>query len=155
VVGERAQSAVEIIIIMVVMFGFVLITYSVVMQRNYETDRLFGIQKDNVTCREISGLITTLNSSQGYMDTKLGNLGKDVRIEKGSIIIQSDVAGSISCRYTGKAWLEDPDDVYVQDLTGFDLVKENAGIPITYKMKRLDIGVVFCDNAQNWCSGVP
>ncbi len=152
--GERAQSAVEIIIITVVMLGFVLITYTVVMQRNSETERLLEIQRDNLACREISGIITTLNASEGYSDTKLERLEKDVRVEKGSLIIQSTIAGSITCRYTGTVWLEESEDVYTQDSDGFDLLKEDAGVSVVYKVKRLDIGVAFCDNAQNWCSGL-
>jgi len=152
---ERAQSAVEIIIITVVMLGFVLITYSIVMQRNGETERLLEIQRDNTACREISGVITTLNASEGYSDKRIERLEKDVRVEKGSVIIQSTATESISCRYTGTAWLEESEDVYIQDAGGFDLLKENAGVSITYKVKRQpDIGVVFCDNAQEWCSGL-
>lgn len=148
---EKGQSSIEVIIIAVVLLGLVLATSLVMMQRNTDTNRILGIRKDTIRCQGISGIITGLNASQGYGEAKLQGLEKTVRIEKGSIVIEGDSGRSISCRYSGTAWLEEQEGQYRQDLEGFDLVKEKMGRGVTYKVKRLDIGVLFCDYAETWC----
>ena len=136
------------------MLALVLITYGVAMQRNSDANKLLSIQRANERCREISGVITKFNAGQDYTETKLEGLEKDVRIEKGSIIIKSTETATITCRYTGTAWLEETENSYKQDSEGFNLVKESSGESIAYKVKRLAIGVVFCNYAENWCSGL-
>ncbi len=148
---EKGQHAMEVIIIAVVLLGLVLATSVVMMQRNVDANSILGIRRDTIECHRISGIIIGLNASQGYGEAKLQRLEKTVRIEKGSIVIEGDSGRSISCRYSGTAWLEEPEGEYQQDLEGFDVVKEKMGSGVTYKVKRLEIGVVFCDYAETWC----
>ena len=148
---EKGQHAMEIIIIAVVLLGLVLATSAVMMQRNVDANRILGIRRDTIECHRISGIITGLSASSGYGEAKLQRLEKTVRIEKGSIVIEGYSGRSISCRYSGTAWLEEQEGQYWQDLEGFDLVKEKAGSGVTYKAKRLGMGVVFCDYAETWC----
>lgn len=148
---EKGQSTVEVLIIAVVVLGLVLLTYSVVLQRNSDAARILALRKDNERCEEISGIITAFSAGENYTETSFGPMEKDVHVEKGSVIIQSSVSGSVSCLYSGTALLEVQDNVFQQDSAGFDLVRQKAGNNVVYKAKRLPTGVTFCDYSEAWC----
>ena len=140
-IGRKGQSAIEVIIISVVLLGFMLATAMLITQKNFETVEFSNIQRNTLLCEKISGTVTGFNANKDYSQSFLQGLAKDVRIEKGSILIES-----IGCIYSGVAWKQVDEDDYEDDFTGFDLQKGK-----TYKMKKINIGVVFCDNLETWC----
>jgi len=145
-IGRKGQSAVEVVIISVVLLGFMLAAALLMTQKNLETAQLSEIQGNTILCERISGTVTGFNANKDYSQVMLQGLQKDVRIEKGSILI-----GSIGCVYSGQAWKQanntgDVEQDYEDDFTGFNLEKGK-----TYKVKKIDIGVVFCENSEAWC----
>ncbi len=142
--NEKGQTAMEAIIIAVVLLGLLLAITIIMVQRNMETNRLSSIQQNTVKCQGISTIITSFNSNKGYSEGKLPQLEKPVYVKNGSLLIDN-----ISCRYSGKTLKQTSNGTspaYDEDTTGFYLEVEK-----TYKAKRPGTEVVFCDTAQIWC----
>jgi len=140
--NKKGQTAIEVILIAVILLGLMLGTAVISVQRNIEANKLAAIQRDTVKCQGIASTITNFNSAELYSKTSLQGLDKIVRVEKGSLVI-----GSVSCRYIGSASIQTsavPD--YDDDETGFDLL-----VGKVYSITKEDQGVVFCDKSQAWC----
>ena len=142
--NEKGQTAVEVIIIAVVLLGMLLATAIIMTQNNSETSRLSAIQQNTAKCQSITATITGFNSSKAYSEVKLPQLDKRAFVKSGSVLIEG-----ISCSYVGKALKQTSDGtspVFEHDITGFYLEPEKA-----YKAKKSGQGVLFCDIAQTGC----
>lgn len=151
---RKGQAAIELIITAVVLVGLVLGTAAVMVQRNMEAERISAIQRDTSSCDAISGLINALDRRTGYTEIALDPLDKTMEIGNGAVLIRRESGSSVICRYNGTALFEDSEGSYTNDSTGFTLERDDGGNPQStyfYKMKKIGIGVVFCDNSKTWC----
>jgi len=156
---EKGQSAIEVVIIAIVLLGMVLATVILTTQRNIDTGNLAEYQRNTAICNGLSSTITNLGRSQGYSETIMPALEKQAKIVKGisgsgvgSVLIEG--ARTASCNYSGNAMLEGPEDFFVEDEDpgGFTLLpRKDLETTIIYKAKNTDAGVVFCDSAETWC----
>ncbi len=125
---NRGQISIEIMIIIIILLGLLLATVYIMIQRNEDINRISTIQKDTQKCDNIVSTITSLSSNNGYSETVVTELEKNVRIEKGSAIV-----GNISCNYKGNVWFE---GTSAQD--GFWLIGKE-----TYIIKKIGDKVEF------------
>jgi len=148
--NERGQAAIELIITAVVLVGLVLGMATVMTQRNIETNRISEVQRSNVACQVLSAIITRLSASTSYMEIELMPLETRAQIRNGAVLIERVEGGNTICRYGGKAWLQTDAVTFEEDTpNGFFLERLDGGQSITYKVKKLGRGVVFCDTT--WC----
>jgi hypothetical protein len=98
----KGQAAIEVIFIAVMLLGMLLSTSYLMVQRNNEASGIAAMQRDMLECRSIASAITGFASNQAYSQAAISIAEKEVRIEKGSIMI-----GLASCDYRADAWLGD------------------------------------------------
>lgn len=135
---KKGQAAIEIILIAVVLLGLLLATVYVIVQRNNDINRIFTIQRDSLKCDSIASTITSFASNSGYSEAIISGLEKNVRIEKGSIIV-----GDISCSYKGDVWLNEATQAAGSELSGFDLKRGESYAVKTFKTGSGAQGVSF------------
>lgn len=148
---KKGQVSIETVIIAAVLLGLLLITSLFMTQKNIETNSITAGKRNSITCQKISAIITEFSSGKDYSEAKIFGIEKDIRIEKGSILIEQDGGGKTSCAYSGSALFEQSKGSYLPDADGFDLAKEKMGAMAIYKVKKVGYGVVFCDYAETWC----
>ena len=153
--NEKAQSAVEIIIIAVVLVGLLLATAIIMVQRNIDANRLISLHKDTQICENIAETITNLALNRDYTEIKIQQLEKKAEIKNNAILIMRESGESIICRYSGSAakqtsettyWCDDDTGPQCDNINGFFL---NPGID--YKLKKSGWEVIFCDTDETWC----
>ena len=113
---NTGQVAVEIILIAVVLLGLLLATAYVMVQRNNDINRISTLQRDSLKCDSIASTITSFASNGGYSEATVSGLEKNVRIEKGSVIV-----GDISCSYKGDVWFKEEAEEEKSAQDGFTL----------------------------------
>ena len=126
---NRGQSSIEIMMIVIILLGLLLATAFIMVQKNSDINRLDTLQRDMQKCDRIAATITSFSSNDGYSEAIVTGIEKNVRIEKGSVIV-----GNISCSYKGDVWF---DGKSAED-EALWLIKDQ-----TYFIKKIGNTVVF------------
>ena len=125
---NRGQTSLEIMMIVIILLGLLFATAYIMIQKSNDINRISTIQRDTQKCDNIASKITRLSSNKGYSEAIVTGLEKDVRIEKGSVIV-----GDIYCSYKGDVWFEETSAQY-----GFVLLNDQ-----TYSVKKISDKVEF------------
>jgi len=96
---NKGQVSIEVMLIGIILLGLLLATSYIMMQRSNDINRLATIQRDTQKCDNIASAIVSLSSNTGYSEMIVTGFEKDVRIEKGSVIV-----GNVGCSYKGDVW---------------------------------------------------
>ncbi len=143
----KGQTIIEIVVISTVVLVLFLIVILTVIQKNSVTNNISKNSIRQQECDRISSLISNFASNSGFSETTImldGELDSDVLIKNKSISI-----GRNYCYYLADVKFQTGNGsspAYTTDSTGFNLVQGT-----TYKIKKTDGGITFCDASESWC----